>query len=153
VKITGFEVFPVVCPPPFRGGRSWLFVRLDTDSETSGYGEMMLLGTGFRLPVLAVMVGDIIEQAVIGKDYGQPVYRLLGGQMRDRVRTYTYTYTYIYIYDDPSASPSSSSGASPSSSRPLSRDVWLNPAHAAARAGTTSISASPRSRSTRSRWS
>src|ERR1700735_4723472 len=29
VKVTGFEVFPVVCPPPFRGGRSWLFVRLD----------------------------------------------------------------------------------------------------------------------------
>jgi hypothetical protein len=21
VKVTGFEVFPVVCPPPFRGGR------------------------------------------------------------------------------------------------------------------------------------
>jgi hypothetical protein len=22
VKVTGFEVFPVVCPPPFRGGRT-----------------------------------------------------------------------------------------------------------------------------------
>jgi L-alanine-DL-glutamate epimerase-like enolase superfamily enzyme len=83
---------------------------------------------GFRLPVLAAMVADVIEQAVIGhdpydvemlfdavygragyshypeltklgilsaiemacwdiigKDCGQPVYRLLGGQMRDRV--------------------------------------------------------------------
>ena len=55
VKVTGFEVFPVVCPPPFRGGRNWLFVRLDTDAGTRGYGEMMLLGTGFRLPVLAAM--------------------------------------------------------------------------------------------------
>src|ERR1700722_12876431 len=68
VKVTGFEVFPVVCPPPFRGGRSWLFVRLDAGHETRGYGEMMLLGAGFRLPVLAAMVADIIEQAVIGHD-------------------------------------------------------------------------------------
>src|SRR5262249_46975799 len=122
---------------------------------------MMLLGTGFRLPVLAMMMADIIEQAVIGhdpydiemlfdkvygragyshypeltklgilsaiemacwdvigKDCGQPVYKLLGGEMRDRVRTYT------------SAEPA----ARPASASRLSRDVWLNPAHAAARA-------------------
>ena len=163
MKVTGFEVFPVVCPPPFRGGRSWLFVRLDTDSGVHGYGEMMLLGTGFRLPVMALMMADVIEQAVvghdpydtellfdkvygragyshypeltklgilsaiemacwdiIGKDCGQPVYKLLGGQMRDRVRTYT------YIYDDPAARAGEGS--------PLSRDVWLDPAYAAARA-------------------
>lgn len=163
MKVTGFEVFPVVCPPPFRGGRSWLFVRLDTDSGVHGYGEMMLLGTGFRLPVMALMMADIIDQAVvghdpydtellfdkvygragyshypeltklgilsaiemacwdiIGKDCGQPVYKLLGGQMRDRVRTYT------YIYDDPTARTGAGS--------PLSRDVWLDPAYAASRA-------------------
>ena len=163
MKVTGFEVFPVVCPPPFRGGRSWLFVRLDTDSGVHGYGEMMLLGTGFRLPVMALMMADLIEQAVvghdpydtellfdkvygragyshypeltklgilsaielacwdiIGKDCGQPAYKLLGGQMRDRVRTYT------YIYDDPAARAGEGS--------PLSRDVWLDPAYAAARA-------------------
>ena len=163
MKVTGFEVFPVVCPPPFRGGRSWLFVRLDTDSGVHGYGEMMLLGTGFRLPVMALMMADIIEQAVvghdpydtellfdkvygragyshypeltklgilsaielacwdiIGKDCGQPVYKLLGGQMRDRVRTYT------YIYDDPAARTGEGS--------PLSRNVWLDPAYAASRA-------------------
>ncbi len=168
VKVTGFEVFPVVCPPPFRGGRSWLFVRLDTDDGTRGYGEMMLLGAGFRLPVLAVMMADVIEQAVlghdpfdtemlfdkvygragyshypeltklgilsaiemacwdiIGKSCGQPAYKLLGGAMRDRVRTYT------YIYDDPAAAPAA---GRTSDHGPLSRDVWLNPAHAAARA-------------------
>ena len=170
MKVTGFEVFPVVCPPPFRGGRSWLFVRLDTDNGTRGYGEMMVLGAGFRLPVLAVMMADVIEQAVIGhdpydtemlfdtvygragyshypeltklgilsaiemacwdiigKDCGQPVYKLLGGAMRDRVRTYT------YIYDDPAARPASGTGRT-ADHGPLSRDVWLNPAHAAARA-------------------
>ena len=138
-------------------------MRLDTDSGVHGYGEMMLLGTGFRLPVMAVMMADIIDQAVvghdpydtellfdkvygragyshypeltklgilsaiemacwdiIGKDCGQPVYKLLGGQMRDRVRTYT------YIYDDPAARTGEGS--------PLSRDVWLDPAYAASRA-------------------
>ena len=137
MKVTGFEVFPVVCPPPFRGGRSWLFVRLETDNGVRGYGEMMLLGVGFRLPVLAAMVADIIEQAVvghdpydvemlfdtvygragyshypeltklgilsaiemacwdiIGKDCGQPVYKLLGGA-RDRVKAYASTYPNI----------------------------------------------------------
>jgi 2-dehydro-3-deoxyphosphogalactonate aldolase len=168
VKITGFEVFPVVCPPPFRGGRSWLFVRLDTDRGISGYGEMMLLGTGFRLPVLAAMMADLIEQAlighdpydtellfdkvygragyshypeltklgilsaadmacwdIIGKDCRQPVYKLLGGQMRDRVRTYT------YIYDDPAER---AAGEGQGDGSPLSRDTWLDPARAAARA-------------------
>ena len=60
---------------------------------------------------------------LIGKDCGQPVHKLLGGQMRDRVRTYT------YIYDDPAAGAAGGGGGSP-----LSRDVWLNPAYAAARA-------------------
>jgi len=173
VQVTGFEVFPVVCPPPFRGGRQWLFVRLDTDGGTRGYGEMMLLGTGFRLPVLATMMADIIEQAVIGhdpydiemlfdkiygragyshypeltklgilsaiemacwdiigKDCGQPVYKLLGGQMRDRVRTYT------YIYDDAVSGNTASrpAGARTADRAPLSREVWLNPDYAASRA-------------------
>jgi galactonate dehydratase len=163
MKVTGFEVFPVTCPPPFRGGRQWLFVRLDTDNGTRGYGEMMILGAGFTLPVLATMMTDLIEQAVvghdpydtellfdkvygragyshypeltklgllsavemacwdiIGKDCGQPVHKLLGGAMRDRVRTYT------YIYDDAASRPAG--GA------PMSRDVWLNPQYAASRA-------------------
>ena len=165
MKVTGLRSFPVVCPPPFRGGRSWLFVRLDTDSGTHGYGEMMLLGTGFRLPVLATMMADIIEQAVIGhdpydtemlfdkvygragyshypeltklgilsaiemacwdiigKDCGQPVYKLLGGRCGT------------------ASAPTPTSTTTPRANNagngqpPLSRDVWLNPAYAA-RAG------------------
>lgn len=143
-------------------------MRLDTDSGVRGYGEMMLLGTGFRLPVMALMMADIIDQAVVGHDpydtellfdkvygragyshypeltklgilsaiemacwdiigkgCGQPVYKLLGGQMRDRVRTYT------YIYDDPTGFDNTGRTGAGS---PLSRDVWLNPAYAASRA-------------------
>jgi hypothetical protein len=61
-RFGGFEVFPVVCPPPFRGGRSWLFVRLDAGNGTRGYGEMTLLGAGFRLPVLAAMVAEDVAR-------------------------------------------------------------------------------------------
>ena len=143
-------------------------MRLDTDSGVRGYGEMMLLGTGFRLPVMALMMADIIDQAVVGHDpydtellfdkvygragyshypeltklgilsaiemacwdiigkgCGQPVYKLLGGQMRDRVRTYT------YIYDDPMGFDNTGRTGAGS---PLSRDVWLDPVYAASRA-------------------
>jgi galactonate dehydratase len=74
-----------------------------------------------ELTKLAIL--SAIEMAcwdIIGKDCRQPVYKLLGGQMRDRVRTYT------YIYDDPASRAVDGSG--------ISRDVWLNPAYAAARA-------------------
>lgn len=135
MKITGVETFPVLTPPPHRGGSSWMFLRLDTDAGISGYGEVMLLASAFRLPVVAVLIEELVEQYVVGhdpynaellwdklygragyshypeqtklgiisaldmacwdivgKDVGQPVYNLLGGKIRDRVRTYTYIY-------------------------------------------------------------
>lgn len=55
---------------------------------------------------------------IVGKDLGQPVYRLLGGQLRDRARTYTYLYT-----DDSDASLQQNL-----------RRLWLDPGYAAARA-------------------
>jgi 2-dehydro-3-deoxyphosphogalactonate aldolase len=80
----------------------------------SHYPELTKLGI---LSAIEMACWDII-----GKDCGQPVYKLLGGQMRDRVRTYT------YIYDDPAARAGTGDNA------PLSRDVWLDPAYAASRA-------------------
>src|SRR5262245_16991058 len=113
-----------------------MFLRLDTDAGIAGYGELMLLSSAFRLPVVSAMISDPVDQAllghdpynvealfdriygragyshypeqtklgilsafeiacwdIIGKDTGQPIYRLLGGAVRDRVRTYTYLYT------------------------------------------------------------
>jgi L-alanine-DL-glutamate epimerase-like enolase superfamily enzyme len=52
-------------------------MRLDTDSGPRGYGEMMMLGTGFRLPVLAAMMADIIEQAVIGHTLCSPNFLIM----------------------------------------------------------------------------
>jgi galactonate dehydratase len=35
---------------------------------------------------------DIACWDIVGKHLGQPVHRLLGGRVRDRIRTYTYLY-------------------------------------------------------------
>src|SRR5260221_2297346 len=135
MKITGVTTFPVEVPSPHRGGRVWMFVRLDTDAGISGYGEVMMLACAFSPRVMAQMIEDLVrnrllghdpqdiellyetlyaragysrypEQTklailsgvemacwdIVGKDSGRPVYRLLGGAVRNRVRTYTYIY-------------------------------------------------------------
>jgi 2-dehydro-3-deoxyphosphogalactonate aldolase len=135
MKITGVETFPVEVPPPHKGGKVWLFLRLDTDTGVRGYGEIMMLAGAFRPRAMAVLVEDLVatqllghdpyeiellyeklyaragyshypEQTklaiisglemacwdIVGKDLRRPVHRLLGGAVRDRVRTYTYIY-------------------------------------------------------------
>lgn len=71
-----------------------------------------------RVAILSAM--EMACWDIMGRDCGQPVYRLLGGQMRDRVRTYT------YLYDDPDRRPGGGEA--------VSRNVWLDPAYAASRA-------------------
>ncbi len=66
VRITGFETFVVGTPPPHHGGRYFLFVRIDTDAEISGYGEIYC--ATFDPHTVATMTGDIIERDVIGTD-------------------------------------------------------------------------------------
>ena len=38
MKITDVETFVVATPPPHRGGRVWIFVKLTTDNGLVGYG-------------------------------------------------------------------------------------------------------------------
>lgn len=161
MRVTGYEVFPIALPPPQRGGRHWIIIRLDTDAGCSGYGELMLLSSAFRWPVVVAMVEDLAEQAllghdpyrseelfdriygragyshtpeqtksavlsafdmacwdIVGKDLGRPVHQLLGGRVRDKVRTYTYLYAGA---DDVNVADSF-------------RELWLDPAFAARRA-------------------
>jgi galactonate dehydratase len=61
---------------------------------------------------------DIACWDIVGKDLSQPIWRLLGGKVRDRIRTYTYLYT---------AETDGNLGES-------FRDLWLNPEYAASRA-------------------
>jgi galactonate dehydratase len=158
MKITGVQTFPIEVPPPHKGGRFWLFLRLDTDTGASGYGEVMMLASAFRPSVMAALIEDLVtghlvghdpyeiellyeklyaragyshypEQTklaiisglemacwdIVGKDLEQPVHRLLGGAVRDRVRTYTYIY------------PDESSGMG-------HHDLWIRPDEVAERA-------------------
>jgi 2-dehydro-3-deoxyphosphogalactonate aldolase len=110
-----------------------MFLRLDTNEGTHGYGEVMMLASAFRPQTMSLMIEDLVgthligrdpyaveeiyetlyaqagysrypdqtklavisgvEMAcwdIVGKDLGQPIHRLLGGAIRDRIRTYTY---------------------------------------------------------------
>jgi galactonate dehydratase len=69
-----------------------------------------------KLAMLSAL--DMACYDIVGKDLGQPLHRLFGGQLRDKVRTYTYLYT-----DDSDASLQQSL-----------RSLWLDPGYAAARA-------------------
>ena len=69
-----------------------------------------------KLAILSAF--DIACWDIVGKHLGQPVHRLLGGRVRDTVRTYTYLY----------AAPSEQDLG-----RSL-RELWLDPEHAATRA-------------------
>jgi galactonate dehydratase len=69
-----------------------------------------------KLAILSAF--DIACWDIVGKRLGQPVHRLLGGRVRDTVRTYTYLY----------AAPTEQDLG-----RSL-RELWLDPEHAARRA-------------------
>jgi galactonate dehydratase len=119
-------------PPPHRGGRYFVFVKLETDAGISGLGEIYAASFGAR--ALPAMVEEVCERHVVGRDPTQiellwrevyargysmrpdvalvavlsgietacwdilgkavdrPVYELLGGKVRERLRTYTYLY-------------------------------------------------------------
>jgi len=66
-------------------------------SGYSGHPDLTLMGV---LSALEMACWDII-----GKEAGQPVYRLLGGRVHERLRSYTYIYARpgdkVNVYQDP----------------------------------------------------
>jgi galactonate dehydratase len=109
------------------GSKSWLFVKLETDTGIVGWGEaytqadrdramlahleemgrylvgrspfaikhftsVMYLDYAMRRPAMDFWCAQsALEQAlwdIVGKECGQPVYNLLGGPCRDRIRVY-----------------------------------------------------------------
>src|SRR5215471_1631531 len=105
MKITNIEAFPV-----FNGARNNLFVTIDTDAGIDGVGEsglsgreLAVMGTiehfkqllfrgGFfpanRVIGSAISAIDIALWDIAGKALNVPVYRLLGGLVRDKVVCY-----------------------------------------------------------------
>lgn len=132
MKLQSFETFIVGNPPPSFGGRYFVFVKLVTDDNIVGYGE--IYSAAFGPAVVKAMVADVMERHVLGEDphnieklyrrchssgfsqrpdpgmmgvfsgiemacwdiigkaADQPVYKLLGGQLHERLRAYTYLY-------------------------------------------------------------
>ena len=151
MKLRDCEVFVVGNPPPRKGGRYFIFVKLTTDDGITGIGEVyaatfgphvvadmvrdvfarhfdgadphriehlwrVTYGSGYTArpdaSLMAVLSGlEIACWDIIGKSAGKPVYNLLGGKCRERVRSYTYIYpdegdAYPVagarsVYDDP----------------------------------------------------
>jgi L-alanine-DL-glutamate epimerase-like enolase superfamily enzyme len=65
--VVGSEVFAVANPAPRVGGPVWLFVRLDTDSGISGYGEIFTSALFTRPLTTARLVAEFIDDFVVGR--------------------------------------------------------------------------------------
>ena len=144
MRLTDLEVFVVGNPPPRKGGRYFIFVKLTTNDGITGIGEVyaatfgphvvadmvrdvfaryfegadphrieqlwrLTYGAGYTLRPDASLVGvlsglEIACWDIVGKSAGKPVYNLLGGQCRERIRSYTYIYPKDGdVYPDPNA--------------------------------------------------
>jgi L-alanine-DL-glutamate epimerase-like enolase superfamily enzyme len=132
MKLTDCEVFVVGNPPPRKGGRYFIFVKLTTACGITGIGEVyaatfgphvvadmvrdvfgrhfegadphriehlwrVTYGSGYTLRPDASLMGvlsglEIACWDIIGKSAGKPIYNMLGGKCREKVRSYTYIY-------------------------------------------------------------
>jgi 2-dehydro-3-deoxyphosphogalactonate aldolase len=66
MKITDVKTYVVGNPPPHRGGRYWVFIKLTADDGIEGFGEAYSIPFGPH--VVAQMMEDVSERYVIGSD-------------------------------------------------------------------------------------
>ena len=66
MKLKKIKVFIVGNPPPHFGGKYWIFVKLFTDKNIVGYGEIYSIP--FHPSVVEKMVEDVFERYVKDKD-------------------------------------------------------------------------------------
>ncbi len=79
MKITDYKTFVVGNPPPRKGGRYFIFVKLVTDTGMVGYGEIYC--ATFSADVVARMAADTIERFAIGHDpfHAEKLFRSVYG--------------------------------------------------------------------------
>ena len=66
MRIVDCKTFVVGNPPPYFGGRYFIFLKLVTDSGVEGFGEVY--GVPFHPHVVARMIEDVCERHVLGGD-------------------------------------------------------------------------------------
>ena len=66
MKITDIKIYSVANPPPYFGGRYWVFLKLITDTGVEGIGEVYAVP--FHPHVVKQMVLDVFERCVAGSD-------------------------------------------------------------------------------------
>ena len=87
MKIADLKIYSVRNVTPNRGGPYFIFVKLTTDNNIDGFGE--IYGVPFRPKVVEKMVEDIFERYIIGRDpfdtetIGRIVYSSNYGQHPD----------------------------------------------------------------------
>ena len=67
MKVTGIETIVLDNVPPYRGGRQWLFVRLQTDEGLTGLGERPT-GHAPNLKSQIELLRDLAERFVVGEN-------------------------------------------------------------------------------------
>lgn len=79
MKIADYKTFVVGNPPPRKGGRYFIFVKLVTDTGVVGYGE--IYSATFSADVVAKMAADTIERFAIGHDpfHAEKLFRSVYG--------------------------------------------------------------------------
>ncbi|MCX8186103.1 MAG: mandelate racemase/muconate lactonizing enzyme family protein [Sulfolobales archaeon] len=68
MKIKDFEIFVVETLPPYRGGRYWTFLKLITDEEVEGIGELTSLAAVGREASNVKLLEDLCRRYVLGHD-------------------------------------------------------------------------------------
>ena len=66
MKIADLKTYVVGTPPPHKGGRYWVFLKLTTDTGIAGFGEAY--SVPFHPDTVARMIEDVCARHVIGAD-------------------------------------------------------------------------------------
>lgn len=66
MKIADMKTFTVGNPPPYHGGRNFIFLKLVTNDNIVGYGEVY--AAPFRPATVATVIEDICQRLVLGAD-------------------------------------------------------------------------------------
>ncbi|MEO0343759.1 MAG: mandelate racemase/muconate lactonizing enzyme family protein [Pseudomonadota bacterium] len=65
MKLQDLEIFVVGTPPPYWGGRYWIFVKVTTDTGLSGYGEVYAASVG--PDAMEAVIKDVFSRHMEGE--------------------------------------------------------------------------------------